>query len=268
MGKIAIISDIHGNLTALNAVLDDIKSRGVDKIMCLGDMIVKCSSPKECVDKILKSCEVVVKGNCEERGVEDPRIDEHIWNREKLTQKQREIISNLPLSYDFYISGYKVRIMHASPRSIHQKSFFWNFDSEFDEHFNFMFENTEYLDNIGQETPDIVIFGHIHRPFIVRRKDRVLINPGAVSNASDILKIDEEDVFYGSYLVLDGDIDSKKKSRLSYKIIKFTYNNVIEANKIINSDMPNKEQAYEEMMTGKYFSRLKLHLEAEKKRNG
>ena len=268
MGKIAIISDIHGNLTALNAVLDDIKSRGVDKIMCLGDMIVKCSSPKECVDKILKSCEVVVKGNCEERGVEDPRIDEHIWNREKLTQKQREIISNLPLSYDFYISGYKVRIMHASPRSIHQKSFFWNFDSEFDEHFNFMFENTEYLDNIGQETPDIVIFGHIHRPFIVRRKDRVLINPGAVSNASDILKINEEDVFYGSYLILDGDIDSKKKSRLSYKIIKFTYNNVIEANKIINSDMPNKEQAYEEMMTGKYFSRLKLHLEAEKKKNG
>lgn len=268
MGKIAIISDIHGNLTALNAVLDDIKSRGVDKIMCLGDMIVKCSSPKECVDKILKSCEVVVKGNCEERGVEDPRIDEHIWNREKLTQKQREIISNLPLSYDFYISGYKVRIMHASPRSIHQKSFFWNFDSEFDEHFNFMFENTEYLGNIGQETPDIVIFGHIHRPFIVRRKDRVLINPGAVSNASDILKIDEEDVFYGSYLILDGDIESKKKSRLSYKIIKFTYNNVIEANKIINSDMPNKEQAYEEMMTGKYFSRLKLHLEAEKKRNG
>ncbi|MBR2784516.1 MAG: metallophosphoesterase family protein [Clostridia bacterium] len=268
MGKIAIISDIHGNLTALNAVLDDIKSRGVDKIMCLGDMIVKCSSPKECVDKILKSCEVVVKGNCEERGVEDPRIDEHIWNREKLTQKQREIISNLPLSYDFYISGYKVRIMHASPRSIHQKSFFWNFDSEFDEHFNFMFENTEYLGNIGQETPDIVIFGHIHRPFIVRRKDRVLINPGAVSNASDILKIDEEDVFYGSYLILDGDIGSKKKSRLSYKIIKFTYNNVIEANKIINSDMPNKEQAYEEMMTGKYFSRLKLHLEAEKKRNG
>ena len=268
MGKIAIISDIHGNLTALNAVLDDIKSRGVDKIMCLGDMIVKCSSPKECVDKILKSCEVVVKGNCEERGVEDPRIDEHIWNREKLTQKQREIISNLPLSYDFNISGYKVRIMHASPRSIHQKSFFWNFDSEFDEHFNFMFENTEYLGNIGQETPDIVIFGHIHRPFIVRRKDRVLINPGAVSNASDILKIDEEDVFYGSYLILDGDIDSKEKSRLSYKIIKFTYNNVIEANKIINSDMPNKEQAYEEMMTGKYFSRLKLHLEAEKKRNG
>ena len=268
MGKIAIISDIHGNLTALNAVLDDIKSRGVDKIMCLGDMIVKCSSPKECVDKILKSCEVVVKGNCEERGVEDPRIDEHIWNREKLTQKQREIISNLPLSYDFNISGYKVRIMHASPRSIHQKSFFWNFDSEFDEHFNFMFENTEYLGNIGQETPDIVIFGHIHRPFIVRRKDRVLINPGAVSNASDILRINEEDVFYGSYLILDGDIDSKKKSRLSYKIIKFTYNNVIEANKIINSDMPNKEQAYEEMMTGKYFSRLKLHLEAEKKRNG
>ena len=268
MDKVALIADIHGNLTALNMVLRDIKSRGVDKILCLGDMIIKCASPKECVDKIYKNCEVVVKGNCEERGVEDPRIDEHLWNRAKLTEKQKEWIRNLPLSYDFYISGYNVRIMHASPRSIHQKSFFWNFDSEFDEHFDFMFENTEYLGNIGQDKPDIVIFGHIHKPFVFRKKDKLLINPGAVSNASDLLKIGNKDVFYGSYLILDGDIDSKKKSRLSYKIIKFTYNNVTEAKKIINSDMPNKEQAYEEMMTGKYFSRLKLHLEAEKKRNG
>lgn len=268
MGKIAIISDIHGNITALNTVLEDIKSRGADKIYCLGDMIIKCSSPRECVEKVFQNCEVVIKGNCEERGVEDPRIEEHLWNRAKLTDEQKEKIAALPLSYDFYISGYKVRLMHASPRSIHQKSFFWNFDSEFSSHFDFMFENTEYLGNIGQDKPDIVVFGHIHRPFIIRRKSKTLINPGAVSNASDILNINGKDVTYGSYLLLDGDIDSKKKSRLSYKIIKFTYDNMIEAEKISNSDMPNKEMASEEMRTGKYFSRLKLHLEAEKKRNG
>ena len=39
--KIAIISDIHGNLEALKVVLDDIKSRGIDKIYCLGDIIAK-----------------------------------------------------------------------------------------------------------------------------------------------------------------------------------------------------------------------------------
>ena len=42
MEKIAIISDIHGNITALEKVLDDIEKRGIKRIMCLGDMIVKC----------------------------------------------------------------------------------------------------------------------------------------------------------------------------------------------------------------------------------
>ena len=49
MEKIAIISDIHGNITALNEVLKDIEKRGIKKIMCLGDMVIKCSSPRECL---------------------------------------------------------------------------------------------------------------------------------------------------------------------------------------------------------------------------
>ena len=65
MDKIAIIADIHGNLTALETVLSDIKSRGITHIYCLGDIAIKGVSPNEVTNLIRKNCEVVVRGNCD-----------------------------------------------------------------------------------------------------------------------------------------------------------------------------------------------------------
>lgn len=265
MEKIAIISDIHGNITALNEVLKDIEKRGIKRIMCLGDMVVKCSSPKECVETILSKCEVVIKGNCDYRVSECPQIEEHIWNANKITSEQKEKMKNLPLSYDFYMSGYKIRLMHASPYSIGEKSRYWDFDSGYDERISRMFQNTEYLDNMKEVEPDIVIFGHIHKSSIIRRMEKTLINPGAISNTGDIININGKDYTFGSYLILEGEMDSKEISRISYKIVKFMYDNMKEAMKISKSDMPNKEEASEEIAIGKYFDRKLLHIEAERK---
>lgn len=267
MDKIAIISDIHGNITALSEVLKDIEQRGIKRIMCLGDMVVKCSSPKECVEMLFSKCEVIIKGNCDYKVSECPQIEEHIWNSNKLTKEQKEKIKVLPLSYDFYMSGYKIRLMHASPYSIREKSSYWDFDLSYDERINNMFKSTEYLGNMQELEPDIVIFGHIHKPMMIRRRNKTLINPGAVSNTGDIMNINGKDYTYGSYLILEGKMDSKEISKISYKIVKFTYDNMKEAIKISQSDMPNKEEASEEIATGKYFSRKLLHIEAER-RNG
>jgi len=48
--KIAVISDIHGNLEALKATLQDIKKKKIDKIYCLGDIIAKGIHPRECIE--------------------------------------------------------------------------------------------------------------------------------------------------------------------------------------------------------------------------
>ena len=64
--KIAIISDIHGNLEALKATLNDIEKRKTDKIICLGDIIAKGVHSKECIELIRKKCEIVIQGNCDE----------------------------------------------------------------------------------------------------------------------------------------------------------------------------------------------------------
>ena len=63
--KIAIISDIHGNLEALKATLKDIEKRKVDEIICLGDIIAKGIHPKECIQLVRKKCEIVLQGNCD-----------------------------------------------------------------------------------------------------------------------------------------------------------------------------------------------------------
>jgi len=59
----AIISDIHSNLEALQAVLDDIDERGVKEIVCLGDIIGYGANPKECLDLIRERCRVTLMGN-------------------------------------------------------------------------------------------------------------------------------------------------------------------------------------------------------------
>ena len=57
MEKIALIADIHSNIVALKAVLEDIESRGITRIFCLGDIVLKGSSPCETLDLIRNKCE-------------------------------------------------------------------------------------------------------------------------------------------------------------------------------------------------------------------
>ena len=66
MDKVAIISDIHGNITALKAVIKDIESRNISKIFCLGDSVLKSCNPDKVIDLLKEKCDVILKGNCDE----------------------------------------------------------------------------------------------------------------------------------------------------------------------------------------------------------
>jgi predicted phosphodiesterase len=70
--KRALISDIHGNLEALYAVLDDIRSQGVTEIYCLGDVIGYGPNPCECLDEIMQRCRVCILGNHDQAALFDP----------------------------------------------------------------------------------------------------------------------------------------------------------------------------------------------------
>lgn len=92
---LAIISDIHGNLEALEAVLADIQSRGVQKIYCLGDIIGYGPNPGECIDLVIARTEVAILGNHDQAALFDPEGFNSaaeravFWTRKQLEQGDR-----------------------------------------------------------------------------------------------------------------------------------------------------------------------------------
>jgi predicted phosphodiesterase len=67
----AIISDIHGNMEALQAVLADIKSLGITEVYCLGDVVGYGPNPRECIDLVM-DCQLVLLGNHDQGAMFDP----------------------------------------------------------------------------------------------------------------------------------------------------------------------------------------------------
>lgn len=86
----AIISDIHGNLEALEAVLDDVRSRGITEIVCLGDIVGYGPNPCECIDRVMETCRFTLIGNHDQQVLSEAggygfRIDRAIaWTYDEL----------------------------------------------------------------------------------------------------------------------------------------------------------------------------------------
>lgn len=104
MDRIAVISDIHGNITALRAVIKDMEARNVDKIFCLGDSVLKSCNSDLVIDLLREKCDVIIKGNCDE-AITRPGIPKgRFWTRDLIGEERASFIYNLPVSYEFYIS--------------------------------------------------------------------------------------------------------------------------------------------------------------------
>ena len=88
--KRALISDIHANMEALDAVLDDIRRANVTEIFCLGDIVGYGPNPAECLDKVIRKCPVTILGNHDQAALFDPdgfnpvALQAIYWTRDQL----------------------------------------------------------------------------------------------------------------------------------------------------------------------------------------
>ncbi len=130
----ALISDIHGNLEALEVVLDDIKSQGITEIFCLGDIIGYGPNPRECIDRVMENCRVTLLGNHDQGAMFDPdgfNIGAEraiFWTREQLesssdrenNERRWEFLGELPRTFrsDPFL------FVHGSPRNPLSESIF------------------------------------------------------------------------------------------------------------------------------------------------
>ncbi len=124
--KRALISDIHGNLEALNAVLEDIGEQDVEEIYCLGDIIGYGPNPCECLDLVMERCRRTILGNHDQAALFDPdgfnemALRAIYWTRDRLDEQgspaqinaRWDFLGELPRSHD----DSPLRFVHGSPR--------------------------------------------------------------------------------------------------------------------------------------------------------
>ncbi len=264
--KIAIISDIHGNLEALKATLKDIEERKVEKIICLGDIIAKGVHPKECLALIRTKCEIVLQGNCDIYfSTEHKNIDEMDeqerkrikWNQSLINKEDREYLLNLPFCYEFYMSGSLVRLFHATPTANNKAVL--NVDSIETKYQMFLpSEKTQ-----SQDIADIIIYGHIHHPYMDKIYNKTIINVGSVGNSFDVIRNENKDsnvleTTKSNYLIIEGEYGSKEySSDISFQFIKVPYD--------IDSELQDEELNIErenyrfELKKGMYRDMTKIN---------
>ena len=114
-----IISDIHGNLPALEAVFREGERLGADEWICLGDVAGYGANPNECIELIRSRCDVCLLGNHDEAAREDSSVPSFnplaleaiLWTRSELTASSRDFLSTLPLRHETESATY----VHSTP---------------------------------------------------------------------------------------------------------------------------------------------------------
>jgi putative phosphoesterase len=179
--RIGFISDIHGNFTALQAVLDDIKKEGVDQIICLGDTVSLGPQPVEVLDTLRELRTINIRGN-HDAAILDPakadyyQITEHLvpdlhWGRERLKEDDYEFIKSFKNTHEIqFPNGIQLLAFHGSPLSTTHLIKATTDTSLLDEYF------------VGQ-TAKVLIGGHSHIQMQRRYGDRLILNSGSVGNA-------------------------------------------------------------------------------------
>lgn len=236
--RIAFISDIHGNATALEAVLADIKARNIEKIYVLGDLCLRGLEPQRSLELIQSLNTDVIKGNADEwvvRGIRKGEVADHAFemmNRERdwifshLNEESIKYLNDLPTELKLQFRQIKIHAFHATPNSL--------FDIVLPT------ESDEALKEkmMGGEA-DLYIYAHIHKPFIRYIDGKCLINIGSVGLPFDGLA-------KSSYAIVDINEGSFQTSivRVSYDVGK-----VIE--EYNEGNYPNSEQMTKVLKNGR-----------------
>lgn len=183
---IALISDIHANLPALKAALEDAASRGAERFLCAGDLTGYGPFPSEVCRLLWERDIPAILGNYDEKALAAIRNPADLrkkmkpgkwkildWTRTNLDKQARAYLASLPLAHrETLPRGVKVLVVHGSPLSI---------------------EDTVYPSitsyglkaKLAGEKPDVFVCGHTHIPFVKRVGGVLVVNCGSTGHPVD-----------------------------------------------------------------------------------
>jgi putative phosphoesterase len=185
--RVGIISDIHGNLPALEAVMQDIKSKSFDALYCLGDLVGYGAFPNEVTEAIKAGGMPTIMGNYDD-GVgfdrdecgcayRDPDEEARghrslMWTRQHATDSTKAFLRELVPQIRVEIDGKRVLLVHGSPRKMNE----------------YLFEDrpvSSFQRIAASSEADIIVFGHTHRPYTKLVDGVLFVNVGSVGKPKD-----------------------------------------------------------------------------------
>ncbi|WDI41353.1 metallophosphoesterase family protein [Bremerella sp. P1] len=199
--KTAVVSDIHGNLDALQAVLKDIESQSVDRIFCLGDVVGYGPNPRECVD-IVRTFDLCILGNHDQAALFDPEGFSHgaeqaiFWTRKQLESGEDQ---DSTLSRWHYLCGLPRTHSEGNRLFVHGSARNPLCEYVFPEDIY----NPKKLEKIFALVPNVCFQGHTHVPGVFYESaqfmspsdfdkstyhfngDKAMINVGSVGQPRD-----------------------------------------------------------------------------------
>jgi predicted phosphodiesterase len=173
--KYAIISDLHANLEALEAVLADMQPHA-DAVICLGDIVGYNANPNECLELVQNVCDVVIAGNHDQAACDLRLYDDFSeyakeamhWTREQLTPAWKQYLCSLPNTAAF---GGCWLAAHGSPRDTDEYLFH---ELHFQEAFSYLHEYMPELRGC--------FIGHTHLPMIWECTQKGLVRPAELTS--------------------------------------------------------------------------------------
>jgi len=193
--RFAFVSDIHGNLEALEAVFKDIEGQEVDEVICLGDIVGYGANPNECADLVRQKCTYILLGNHDAAAVNllaTHHFNSHAkiaieWTAANLNNDVRSFLLSLPL----VLTRETLTLVHSTP---YEPNMWYYITSLEEAAFNFQYFDTQ-----------VCLVGHTHIPIIIvldgkkevyvhqasqinlhgMDESRVLINVGSVGQPRD-----------------------------------------------------------------------------------
>lgn len=180
--RIALLADLHANLAAVRAVLNDVAAIGCDAVWCAGDVVGRGPHPNEVVNEVRALELPTVQGNWDEACSMDrdqtgsiwatPEAEARgsaslAWTRRQLTDENRSWLRNLPTTLRLEVDGRSALLFHGSP--LKQSEYLWQD------------RPSRYFSRIASdEGDDLFCFGHTHESFHRRVGQSHFVAAGSV----------------------------------------------------------------------------------------
>ncbi len=187
MTRIALLSDMHGNSAATEAVLADIDVQEPDEVICLGDLVGYGARPNESIDLVRERSIPTIMGNYDD-GVGFDRDDcgcayrddgerqrgqqSLMWTRSVVTDDRKAYLRSFTPELRREVHGVRIRLVHGSPRRMNE--------------YLFADRDAASLARIARSADcDVLVFGHTHVPWTRDIEGIRFINTGSVGKPKD-----------------------------------------------------------------------------------